>query len=69
MLSSENEFEVATSGASDTQLVEASRLKTGSLLMMKKKYPCRVTSFGKVKQGKHGATKVMIMAKSIYTDK
>ena len=69
MLSSENEFETGISGALNTELADSSRMKPGSLIMMKSQFPCRVTGFAKVKQGKHGTAKAMIVAKNIYTDR
>ena len=67
---SENEFETGDAGALNTELVESSRMKPGSLIMMKDgKFPCRVTAFSTAKPGKHGSAKAMITAKDIFTDK
>lgn len=66
---SDNEFEQADAGASNTTFVEAGRLKPGSLLMMKEQFPCKVTSFSTAKPGKHGSAKAMISGKDIFTDK
>ena len=66
---SDNEFEHVDSGASNTSLVDAGRMKPGTLLMMKGEFPCRVIAFSTAKPGKHGSAKAMITGKDIYTDK
>ena len=68
-MSSENEFEQGDSGALNTELAEAGRMKPGSLIMMKEQFPCKVTAFSTAKPGKHGSAKAMITAKDIFTDK
>ena len=66
---SENEFEQGESGALNTELAEAGRMKPGSLIMMKEQFPCKVTAFSTAKPGKHGSAKAMITAKDVFTDK
>ena len=66
---SENEFETGDSGALNTELAEAGRMKPGSLIIMKEQWPCKVTAFSTAKPGKHGSAKAMITAKDIFTDK
>lgn len=66
---SDNEFETGASGALNTQLTEAGRLKPGSLVMLKTDFPCKVTAFSTAKPGKHGSAKAMITGKDIFTDK
>lgn len=68
-MSDENEFDQGDSGALNTELAEAGRMKPGSLIIMKETYPCKVTAFSTAKPGKHGSAKAMITAKDIYTDK
>ena len=69
-MSSENEFEQGDSGALNTELADAGRMKPGSLVMMKEgAFPCRVTGFSTAKPGKHGSAKAMITAKDIFTEK
>ncbi len=69
MSGSENEFDAGDSGALNTELADAGRMKPGSLVMMKETFPCRVTAFSTAKPGKHGSAKAMITAKDIFTDK
>jgi translation initiation factor 5A len=69
MSGSENEFEQGDSGALNTELAEAGRMKPGSLIIMKEQFPCKVTAFSTAKPGKHGSAKAMITAKDIFTDK
>ena len=66
---SDNEFDQGDSGALNTELAEAGRMKPGSLIIMKETYPCKVTAFSTAKPGKHGSAKAMITAKDIFTDK
>ena len=66
---SENEFEQGDSGALNTELAEAGRMKPGSLIIMKETFPCKVTAFSTAKPGKHGSAKAMITAKDVFTDK
>ena len=66
---SENEFEQGESGALNTELAEAGRMKPGSYIIMKEQWPCKVTAFSTAKPGKHGSAKAMITAKDIFTDK
>ena len=66
---SDNEFDQGDSGALNTELKEAGRMKPGSLIMMKETFPCKVTAFSTAKPGKHGSAKAMITAKDIFTDK
>lgn len=68
-MSSENEFDTGDSGANNTELADAGRMKPGSLIIMKEQFPCRVTAFSTAKPGKHGSAKAMITAKDIFTDK
>ena len=68
-MSSENEFEAGDSGALNTELADAGRMKPGSLIIMKETFPCKVTAFSTAKPGKHGSAKAMITAKDIFTDK
>ena len=67
-MSSENEFIRGDAGARNTELTEAGRMRQGTYVMMDDKYPCRITAFTKVKGGKHGAAKCVVMAKDIFTD-
>ena len=69
MSGSENEFDQGDSGALNTELAEAGRMKPGSLIIMKEQFPCKVTAFSTAKPGKHGSAKAMITAKDIFTDK
>ena len=66
---SENEFDQGDSGALNTELAEAGRMKPGSLIIMKETFPCKVTAFSTAKPGKHGSAKAMITAKDVFTDK
>ena len=66
---SENEFDQGESGALNTELAEAGRMKPGSYIIMKEQWPCKVTAFSTAKPGKHGSAKAMITAKDIFTDK
>ena len=66
---SDNEFEKTDAGAANTEFHEAGRRKIGSLVMMKKQFPCKVTAFSTAKPGKHGSAKAMITGKDIFTDK
>ena len=68
-MSDENEFETGDSGALNTELAEAGRMKPGSLIIMKEMFPCKVTAFSTAKPGKHGSAKAMITAKDVFTDK
>merc|ERR1719319_164180 len=68
-MSSENEFDTGDSGALNTELAEAGRMKPGSLIIMKEQWPCKVTAFSTAKPGKHGSAKAMITAKDVFTDK
>ena len=68
-MSDENEFETGDSGALNTELAEAGRMKPGSLIIMKEQWPCKVTAFSTAKPGKHGSAKAMITAKDVFTDK
>lgn len=68
-MSDENEFETGDSGALNTELAEAGRMKPGSLIIMKETFPCKVTAFSTAKPGKHGSAKAMITAKDVFTDK
>ena len=68
-MSDDNEFETGDSGALNTELAEAGRMKPGSLIIMKEQFPCKVTAFSTAKPGKHGSAKAMITAKDIFTDK
>merc|ERR1719319_1093476 len=54
-MSSENEFDTGDSGALNTELAEAGRMKPGSLIIMKEQWPCKVTAF--------------TTAKDVFTDK
>ena len=69
MSGSENEFDQGDSGALNTELAEAGRMKPGSLIIMKEQFPCKVTAFSTAKPGKHGSAKAMITAKDVFTDK
>merc|ERR1711994_704083 len=66
---SENEFDQGESGALNTELAEAGRMKPGSYIIMKEQWPCKVTSMSTAKPGKHGSAKAMITGKDIFTDK
>ena len=68
-MSDENEFETGDSGALNTELAEAGRMKPGSLIIMKEQFPCKVTAFSTAKPGKHGSAKAMITTKDVFTDK
>jgi len=68
-MSDEDEFETGESGALNTELAEAGRMKPGSLIIMKEQWPCKVTAFSTAKPGKHGSAKAMITAKDVFTDK
>ena len=65
---SDYQFDTACADADNTVVVQAGRLKIGSLLIMKG-FPCAVTSFFTAKTGKHGSCKAMICAKDIFTGK
>ena len=66
---SDEEFNQGDSGALNTELKEAGRMKPGSVIIMKEQFPCKVTAFSTAKPGKHGSAKAMITAKDIFTDK
>merc|ERR1711990_317432 len=65
----ENEFIKGENAGSACGVVEAGRAKPGTLVMMKKTFPCKVTAMNTAKPGKHGSAKAMIVAKDIFTDK
>lgn len=69
MSDSDEKFDKGESGALNTELKEAGRMKPGSLIMMKETFACRVTHFSTAKPGKHGSAKAMVMAKDIFNDK
>ena len=66
---SDEEFNQGDSGALNTELKEAGRMKPGSVIIMKEQFPCKVTAFSTAKPGKHGSAKAMITAKDVFTDK
>ena len=68
MSSGDDTFNQGDAGSSNTEFVQAGKLKNGSLVMMAEKYPCKVTEIRTAKPGKHGAAKAMITAKDIFTD-
>ena len=59
-------FEAGNAGASKTEKVESQRLKIGSLVMIKGK-PCKVSDVKSIKNGKHGAAKVILTGRDILT--
>ena len=61
-------FENTDAGASQTEPTNTSRLKPGSLVMMKG-FPCKVTEVNTAKPGKHGSAKVITKGKDIFTGK
>ena len=64
----DEEFENTDAGASMCTDTETSRLKIGSLVMIKN-FPCKVTEVSTAKTGKHGSAKVILKGKDIMTDK
>merc|ERR1711934_1052393 len=58
----------AEAGASMCEKTDTSRLKNGSLVMIKGN-PCKVTEVSTAKPGKHGSAKVILKGKDILTDK
>ena len=67
---SDYEFEQGNAMASITENIEAGacNLVDRSLIMLKDKFPCKVTFFSQCKTGKHGAGKATIIASDIFTD-
>jgi len=68
MSDQEEQFEVGQSGASLTEKTDTSRLKVGSLVMVKGN-PCKVTDVSTAKPGKHGSAKVILKGRDILTAK
>lgn len=68
MSDQEEQFEVGQSGASLTEKTDTSRLKIGSLVMIKGN-PCKVTDVSTAKPGKHGSAKVILKGRDILTAK
>ena len=67
---SEIEFETCHAGSDPVTYTEANNLKVGSLVCMQDgEYPCKVTSFKTIKNGKHGAAKAIVVASDIFTHK
>ena len=64
----DEEFANTDAGASLTEPTNTSRLKPGSLVMMKG-FPCKVTEVSTAKPGKHGSAKVILKGKDILTGK
>lgn len=68
MSDQEEQFEVGEAGASLTEKTDTSRLKIGSLVMVKGN-PCKVTGVTTAKPGKHGSAKVILTGRDILTAK
>ena len=68
MSGEDEQFEKTDAGASMTEPTNTSRLKPGSLVMMKG-FPCKVTEVNTAKPGKHGSAKVITKGKDIFTGK
>merc|ERR1719337_607821 len=64
----DEEFANTDAGASQTEPTNTSRLKNGSLVMMKG-FPCKVTEVSTAKPGKHGSAKVILKGRDILTAK
>lgn len=64
----ENTFEKTDSGASKTYPIEAGNLKKGGYVCIKNN-PCKITDILISGTGKHGGTRVRLIAKDIFTDK
>ena len=61
-------FELTNAGASKTEKTNTSRLKPGSLVMVKG-FPCKVTETTTAKPGKHGSAKVILKGRDVLTAK
>jgi len=68
MSQEDEEFEVGNAGASQTEKTDTSRLKVGSLVMIKGN-PCKVTDVSTAKPGKHGSAKVILKGRDILSAK
>ena len=68
MSDQEEQFEVGEAGASLTEKTDTSRLKVGSLVMIKGN-PCKVTDVSTAKPGKHGSAKVILKGRDILNAK
>lgn len=68
MSDQEEQFEVGEAGASLCEKVDTSRLKVGSLVMIKGN-PCKVTDVSTAKPGKHGSAKVILKGRDILNAK
>ena len=68
MSDQEEDFNVGESGASLTEKTDSSRLKVGSLVMIKGN-PCKVTDVSTAKPGKHGSAKVILKGRDILCAK
>ena len=61
-------FEITDAGSSLTENIDTSRIKIGSLVMIKG-FPCKVNFLKFVKNGKHGAAKLTLKGKDVFTQK
>ena len=68
MSDQDKEFEITDAGASKTEKTNTSRLKPGSLVMVKGN-PCKVTETTTAKPGKHGSAKVILKGRDVLTAK
>ena len=68
MSDQDENFEITDAGSSMTEKTDTSRLKNGSLVMVKGN-PCKVTDVTTAKPGKHGSAKVILKGKDILTAK
>jgi translation initiation factor 5A len=65
---SDEEFEVADSGATGTFPIQAGGLRKGGYVMIKER-PCKITEITSSKPGKHGHAKCNITAIDIFNNK
>ena len=65
-MSDDEEFHLVDAQSSMTEKTDTSRLKNGSVVMVKG-FPCKVTDVTTAKPGKHGSAKVILKAKDIFT--
>ena len=67
-MSSEETFDTADAGASETIPMEAGQIKKGGYICIKGR-PCKVVSISTSKTGKHGHAKCNFVATDIFTGK